>query len=74
MYLLDCEDQLPIAEEDDDQRDDEVDYEHVDDKGLVVDLGLECVVVDPTRALHALRDIPEHRVREGGGSSVRPHL
>lgn len=47
-YLLDCEDQLPIAEEDDGQRDAEVDHEHVEDEGLVVDLGLECIVVNPT--------------------------
>ena len=46
-YLLDCEDKLPVAKEDDDHGDGEVDHEHVDDKGLVVDLWLECVVVDP---------------------------
>lgn len=46
-YLLDCEDQLPIAEKDDDHRNGEVDHEHVDDEGFVVDLRLECVVVNP---------------------------
>lgn len=46
-HLLDCEDQLPIAEEYDNHGDGEVDHKHVDDEGLVVDLRLECVVVDP---------------------------
>lgn len=64
-YLLDGEDQLSVAEEYDNHRDGEVDHEHVDDKGLVVDLWLEGVVVDPTRALHAFWDVPEGRRRLG---------
>lgn len=64
-YLLDGEDQLSVAEEYDNHRDGEVDHEHVDDKGLVVDLRLEGVVVNPTRALHALWDVPEGRQRLG---------
>jgi len=57
-HLLHSADQVPIAEEDDGQWDHEVDHEHVDDKGFVVDLRLQRVVVDPTRALHALGDVP----------------
>ena len=36
--------------------------EHVDDEGGVVDLRLGRVVVDPTRALHALWDVPASTV------------
>lgn len=64
-YLLHCEDQLSITEEDDNHGDGEVDHEHVDDKGLVVDLRFERVVVNPTRALHALWDVPDGRWRMG---------
>lgn len=69
-YLLDCEDQLPIAEEDDDQGDGEVDHEHVDDEGLIVDLRLECVVVNPARALQALWDVPEGMAQQGAKGDV----
>lgn len=57
-HLLDSANQVPIAEENDQQRDREVNHKHVDDKRFIVDLWLQSVIVDPTRALHALGDVP----------------
>lgn len=53
-----CAQQAAVAEEDDEEGDAEVEDEHVDDEGGVVDLGLRGVVVDPAGTLHSLRDVP----------------
>lgn len=57
-HLLDSANQVPIAEENDHQRDREVNHKHVDDERFVVDLWLQSVIVNPARALHALGDVP----------------
>lgn len=57
-YLADFANEAPVGEEDDDHGDDEVDDEHVEHVGLVVEVGVVGVVVGPTGALHPLRDVP----------------
>lgn len=52
-----------------------MDHEHVDDERLIVGLLVGRVVVNPARALHALRDVPEDRGGAGaGGAEGDPHV
>lgn len=60
-HLLDSANQVPVAEENDHQRDHEVNHKHVDDERFIVDLWLQSVIVNPARALHALGDVPARR-------------
>lgn len=57
-YRADGAEQSAVAEADDDQRDGEVEGEHVDDEGGVSQLRRRGVVVNPTGTLHALWDVP----------------
>lgn len=62
-YSFDCHYKASIGEENEEDRDEEVDNEHVNDKWFIVEAWSQSVVVRSTGALHALRKVPAWGLR-----------
>lgn len=73
-HLFDSTEKLTIAEEDNTQWCDEMYQKHVDDKRLIVDFWVWCIIINTTWTLHTFWDIPTVKPKElvsgAGGCSL----